>query len=410
MSRAQWLASLSAKSLALSVLGCLLAAGAAGAEKSYGPGVGDHEIKLGQTMPYSGPASAYGSVGLAEAAYIRMLNEHGGINGRKINLVSLDDGYSPPRTVEQTRRLIEDEQVLAIVGSLGTAANSAIQKYLNQRKVPHVFLSTGATKWGDPEHFPWTMGWQPNYQLEGRIFAHYARKAAPGGQIAVLYQNDDYGKDYLKGFREGFGDAAEKLIAVQVSYEVTDPTVDSQVVTLQASAATVFFDVTTPKFAAQAIRKLYDIGWRPLHLLNSVGSSTGAVMKPAGLERGQGIVSAHYQKDATDPRWADDAGMQEYLTFMKAYLPNVDTADSGTYAGYNIAHTLEHVLRQCGDNLTRENFMKQAGNIRDLELPMLLPGIKVNTSPTNFFPINQMQLVRFEGDGWVLFGDVQNGT
>jgi branched-chain amino acid transport system substrate-binding protein len=410
MSRAQWLASLSAKSLALSALGCLLAAGAAGAEKSYGPGVGDHEIKLGQTMPYSGPASAYGSVGLAEAAYIRMLNEHGGINGRKINLVSLDDGYSPPRTVEQTRRLIEDEQVLAIVGSLGTAANSAIQKYLNQRKVPHVFLSTGATKWGDPEHFPWTMGWQPNYQLEGRIFAHYARKAAPGGQIAVLYQNDDYGKDYLKGFREGFGDAAEKLIAVQVSYEVTDPTVDSQVVTLQASAATVFFDVTTPKFAAQAIRKLYDIGWRPLHLLNSVGSSTGAVMKPAGLERGQGIVSAHYQKDATDPRWADDAGMQEYLAFMKAYLPNVDTADSGTYAGYNIAHTLEHVLRQCGDNLTRENFMKQAANIRDLELPMLLPGIKVNTSPTNFFPINQMQLVRFEGDGWVLFGDVQNGT
>jgi branched-chain amino acid transport system substrate-binding protein len=410
MSRAQRLCSSSGKSLALSLVGLLLAAGAADAEKSYGPGISDSEIKLGQTMPYSGPASAYASVGLAEAAYIRMLNEHGGINGRKINLISLDDGYSPPRTVEQTRRLIEDEQVLAIVGSLGTAANSAIHKYLNQRKVPHVFLSTGATKWGDPEHFPWTMGWQPNYQLEGRIFAHYAKRAAPGGRIAVLYQNDDYGKDYLKGFRDGLGEAAEKLVVAQASYEVTDPTVDSQVVTLQASAATVFFDVTTPKFAAQAIRKVYDIGWRPLHLLNSVGSSTGAVMKPAGLQRGQGIVSAHYQKDATDPRWADDNGMQEYLAFMKAYLPNVDTADSGTYAGYNIAHTLEYVLRQCGDNLTRENFMTQAASIHDLELPMLLPGIKVNSSAANFFPVNQMQLVRFEGDGWVLFGDVQNGT
>ena len=410
MSHAKRLCAWLNKCLLLSLAGTLVAAAPARAEKRYGPGVSDSEIKLGQTMPYSGPASAYASVGLAEAAYFRMLNERGGISGRKVNLISLDDGYSPPRTVEQTRRLVEDEKVLAIVGSLGTAANSAIHKYLNQRKVPQVFISTGATKWGDPEHFPWTMGWQPNYQLEGRIFAHFASAAAPGERIAVLYQNDDYGKDYLKGFRDGLGNAAEKLIAIQASYEVTDPTVDSQVVTLQASGATVFFDVTTPKFAAQTIRKVYDIGWRPLHLLNSVGSSTGAVIKPAGLERGQGIVSAHYSKDATDPRWADDKGMKEYLAFMKRYLPNVDTADSGTYSGFNIAHTIEHVLRQCGDNLTRENFMKEAANIRDLEVPMLLPGIRVNTSPTNFFPVNQMQLVRFEGDGWMLFGDVQDGS
>jgi branched-chain amino acid transport system substrate-binding protein len=410
MSRAKRLRASLNKCMVLCLAGMLVAAATARAEKRYGPGVSDSEIKLGQTMPYSGPASAYASVGLAEAAYFRMLNERGGISGRKVNLISLDDGYSPPRTVEQTRRLVEDEQVLAIVGSLGTAANSSIQKYLNQRKVPHVFLSTGATKWGDPDHFPWTMGYAPSYQLEARIFVHYVLRTAPGSRIAILYQNDDYGKDYLKGFKDGLGDEAEKLIVTSMSYEITDPTIDSQIVTLQASSAQVFFDVTTPKFAAQAIRKMYDIGWRPLHLLNSVGSSTGAVMKPAGLERGQGIISAHYSKDATDPRWADDKGMQEYLTFMKLYLPNLDTADGGTYAGFNIAHTLEHVLRQCGDNLTRENFIREAASIRDLQLPMLLPGIKVNTSPTNYFPVNQMQLVRFEGDGWVLFGDVQDGT
>jgi len=382
----------------------------AAAEKRYGPGVTDTEIKLGQTMPYSGPASAYGSVGLTELAYIKMLNEQGGVNGRKINLVSLDDGYSPPRTVEQTRRLVEDERVLAIVGSLGTAANSSIHKYLNQRKVPHVFISTGATKWGDPEHYPWTMGWQPNYQLEGRIYAKYLQAAKPHARIAVVFQNDDYGKDYVKGFRDGLGAEADKLIVAETSYEVSDPTLDSQIVSLQSSGADVFFNVTTPKFAAQAIRKVYDIGWRPLHILNSVGSSTGAVMKPAGLERGQGIISAHYQKDATDPRWRDDQGMQDYLAFMKKYLPNADTADGGTYSGFNIAHTLVQVLTQCGDDLSRENFMRQAANLRDLELPMLLPGVKVNTGPGNFYPVNQMQLVRFEGDGWMLFGDVQGGS
>ena len=389
------------------VLLTAIAAGAA--EKRYGPGVSDSEIKIGQTMPYSGPASAYGAVGLTELAYLKMLNEKGGVNGRTINLISLDDGYLPPKTVEQTRRLVEDENVLAIVGSLGTAANSSIQKYLNQRKVPQVFISTGATKWADPEHFPWTMGWSPNYHLEARIYARYILKTISDARIAVLYQNDDYGKDYVEGFRGGLGEKAAKLIVAEASYEVTDATIDSQIVTLQASGANVFFNVTTPKFAAQAIRKVHDIGWRPIQFLNSVGSSTGAVMKPAGLERGQGIISAHFQKDATDPRWRDDEGMQEYLAFMKKYLPNIDTADGSTYTGFSIARTLVQVLTQCGDELTRENFMRQAANIRDLELPMLLPGIRVNTSPSNFFPVNQMQLVRFEGDGWVLFGDVLSG-
>jgi branched-chain amino acid transport system substrate-binding protein len=396
--------------LAAAGVALLTAVAAGAAEKRYGPGVSDGEIKLGQTMPYSGPASGYASVGLTEAAYIKMLNEQGGINGRKITLISLDDGYSPPKTVEQTRRLVEDENVLAIVGSLGTAANSSIQKYLNQRKVPQVFIATGATKWGDPEHFPWTMGWAPNYQLEARIYARYILQHVDKARIAVLYQNDDYGKDYVKGFREGLGEASAKLIVAQASYEISDATVDSQIVALQASDATVFFNVSTPKFAAQSIRKTYDIGWRPVQIINSVGSSTGAVMKPAGFERAQGLISAHYQKDATDPRWRDDTGMQEYLAFMKKYVPNIDPSDSGTYTGFNTIRTLVQVLRQCGDDLTRENFMRQAADLHELTLPMLLPGIKVNSGPTNFFPVNQMQLVRFEGDGWVLFGDVVGGT
>jgi branched-chain amino acid transport system substrate-binding protein len=388
----------------------LTAVAAGAAEKRYGPGVSAGEIKLGQTMPYSGPASGYASVGITEAAYIRMLNEQGGINGRKITLLSLDDGYSPPKTVEQTRRLVEDESVLAIVGSLGTAANSSIRRYLNQHYVPQVFITTGATKWGDPEHFPWTMGWAPNYQLEARIYARYVLQNIDNARIAVLYQNDDYGKDFVKGFRDGLGEAAAKQIVAQTSYEVSGATVDSQVVALQAADATVFFNVSTPKFAAQSIRKAYDIGWRPVQIINSVGSSTGAVMKPAGLERAQGLISAHYQKDATDPRWRDDAGMREYLAFMKKYVPNIDPSDSGAYTGYNTARTLAQVLQQCGDDLTRENFMRQAAGLHDLALPMLLPGVKVNTSPSNFFPINQMQLVKFEGDGWVLFGDVRGGT
>ena len=383
--------------------------GASAADKHYGPGVTDTEVKIGQTMPYSGPASGYASVGITEQAYYKMINEQGGVNGRKINLISLDDGYSPPKTVEQTRRLVESEQVLAIVGALGTAANTAIHKYLNDRKVPQLFISTGATKWGDPKRFPWTMGWQPNYQTEARIYARYILQHAPDARIGVLYQNDDYGKDYLTGFRDGLGDQADKMIVKVTSYEVTDPTVDSQIVSLQAAGATLFFNIATPKFSAMAIRKVFDIGWRPIQIVDSVGSSTGAAMKPAGFERTQGIISAHYQKDATDPRWKDDPGMREFLDFMAKRVPTVDVGDSGSYNGYNIARTFVQVLQQCGDELTRENLMRQAADLHDLALPMLLPGIKVNTSPTNFYPVNEMQLVRFEGDGWLLFGDVISG-
>ncbi|HUA52990.1 MAG TPA: ABC transporter substrate-binding protein [Candidatus Sulfotelmatobacter sp.] len=380
------------------------------ADKKYGPGVTDTEIKIGQTMPYSGPASGYASVGQTEQAYYKVLNAQGGVNGRKITLISLDDGYSPPKTVEQTRRLVESDQVLAIVGSLGTPSNTAIHKYLNGKKVPQLFISTGATKWGDPQHYPWTMGWQPNYQTEAHIFAKYVLAHVPAPKIGILYQNDDYGKDYVKGFRDGLGADAGKLIVKETSYEISDPTVDSQIVTLQGAGANVFFNVSTPKFSAMAIRKAYDIGWKPLHILNSVGSSTGAAIKPAGFERAQGIISAHYQKDATDPRWKDDKGMQDFVAFLTKNVPSVDPADSGSYNGYNIAMTFAQVLKQCGDDLTRENLMRQAANLHGLALPMLLPGITVNTSPTNFYPVNEMQLVRFEGSGWVLFGDVVSGS
>ena len=391
------------------VISVLLAGGASAADKQYGPGATDTAVKIGQTMPYSGPASGYASVGLTEQAYYKLINEQGGVNGRKIELISLDDGYSPPKTVEQTRRLVESDGVLAVVGALGTAPNTAIHKYLESKKVPHIFISSGATKWGDPKRFPWTMGWQPNYQTEARIYARYILQHVPNAKIGVLYQNDDYGKDYLVGFRDGLGERADKMIVKVESYEVNDPTVDSQIVSLQASGADLFFNVATPKFSAMAIRKAWDIGWRPVQIVNSVGSSTGAAMKPAGFERTQGIISAHYQKDATDPRWKNDPGMQDFLAFMAKYVPNVDVADSGSYSGYNIARTFVAVLKQCGDDLTRENIMRQAANLHDLELPMLLPGIKVNTSPTNFYPVNEMQLVRFEGDGWVLFGDVISG-
>ncbi len=386
-----------------------LATQADAADKKYGPGASDTEIKIGQTMPYSGPASAYASIGLTQQAYYKMLNEHGGVNGRKINLVSLDDGYSPPKTVEQTRRLVESEHVLAIVGALGTPPNTAIHKYLNDKKVPQIFIATGATKWCDPKHFPWTMGWAPNYQTEAHIYAKYILEHIRDAKIGILYQNDDYGKDYLKGLRDGLGDQADKLIVKVTSYEVSDPTVDSQIVSLQASGATVFFNVSTPKFAAQSIRKAYDIGWHPIHILNSVGSSTGAAIKPAGFERAQGIISAHYQKDATDPRWRDDPGFLEYKAFKDKYVPNVDVADSGTYTGFSTPQTFVQVIKQCGDDLTRENVMRQAANLHDLALPMLLPGIRINTSPTNFYPVNEMQLVKFQGDGWLLFGDVVSG-
>jgi branched-chain amino acid transport system substrate-binding protein len=379
------------------------------AQKKNAPGVSDSDIKIGQTMPYSGPASSYGAIGKAELAYFKKINDDGGINGRMLNLLSLDDGYSPPKTVEQIRRLVEQDQVAFIFQSLGTPSNSAIQKYLNDHKVPQLFVATGATKWNDPKNFPWTMGWQPNYQTEGHIYAKYLLTNKPDAKIAILFQNDDYGKDYVKGLKDGLGDKAGKMIVKEESYETSDPTVDSQIVSLQASGADAFLNATTPKFAAQAIRKAFDIGWKPLHFLNNVSISVGSVLKPAGLEKSVGVITADYRKDPTDPHWKDDAGYKQWLAFMQKYMPDADLGDNDYPYGMMAAMTMVQVLKQCGSDLSRENIMKEAANLKDLEMPMLLPGIKINTSPDSFAPIRQMQLQRFTGTTWELFGDVLSG-
>jgi branched-chain amino acid transport system substrate-binding protein len=396
---------------ALSAAIAMLAATSSGAlaQKKYDVGATDTEIKIGNIMPYSGPASAYGVIGKTEAAYFNKINAEGGINGRKINFVSYDDGYSPPKTVEQARKLVESDEVLLIFNSLGTPPNSAIQKYMNTKKVPQLFVSSGATKWNDPKEFPWTMGWQPNYQSESRIYAKYILKEMPNAKIAILYQNDDYGKDYVKGLKDGLGAKAASMIVAEESYEVTQPTIDSNIVKLKSLNADVFFNVTTPKFAAQAIKKMAEIEWRPLHFLNNVSSSIGSVMKPAGFENGQGIISSSYLKDASDPQWKDDAGMKAFDEFLAQYFPEGNRIDAYVMNGYTIAQGLVHVLKACGDNLTRENVMKQAASIRDLEIGSLLPGVKVNTSATDFAPLSQLQLMRFKGEKWDLFGDVISG-
>jgi branched-chain amino acid transport system substrate-binding protein len=389
---------------------CLaLAAGTAQAEKKYDPGVSDSEIKLGQSMPYSGPASAYGALGLAELAYFKMLNEQGGVNGRKINLISLDDGYAPPKAVEQTRKLVEEEQVLAIFQSLGTPSNTAIQKYLNNKKVPQLFIASGASKWGDPEHFPWTISWAPNYAAEARIYAKAILVEHPDAKVAVLYQNDDFGKDYVEAFHNQLGAKAASLIVKEVSYEVSDPTIDSQVVTLKGADADTFFNVTTPKFAAMSIRKAYDIGWKPVQYLANVSNSVASVLRPAGLEKAVGIISAAYLKDPNDKQWQDDPAYKDWLAWMNKYHPLADKGDVFNVYGYTVAETMAQVLRQCGDELTRENLMRQAASLKDLRLPMLLPGIAINTSATRFYPIKQQRLERFDGKAWVLFGDVIGG-
>jgi branched-chain amino acid transport system substrate-binding protein len=384
----------------------MLAATAAAADA---PGVTATEIKIGQTMPYSGPASAYGTIGKAEAAYFAMINGQGGVNGRKINLISLDDGYSPPKTVEQIRRLVEQEDVAFIFQSLGTPSNTAIQKYLNAKNVPQLFVATGASKWGDPDHFHWTMGWQPDYRTEARIYAKYILKEKPDAKIAVLYQNDDFGKDYLIGLKEGLRDKAAKMIVQEASYEVTDPTVDSQVVGLQSSGADVLLTAATPKFAAQTIRKVYDIGWKPLHFMTNVSISVASVMTPAGPEKGVGIITASYGKDPTDPKWQDDAGMKQWHEFMAKYYSDGDQKDASNVYGYGVAATLVQVLKQCGSDLSRENVMKQAANLKNFEVPTLLPGIKINTGPSDYYPIEQMQLQKWNGTTWVLFGEVISG-
>ena len=384
----------------------LLADSTALAEKKYDPGASDTEIKIGQTMPYSGPNSAYGTFGRAQAGYFKMINDRGGINGRKINFISLDDAFSPPRTVEQVRKLVEEEQVLILFQNLGTATNSAVHKYMNAKKVPQLFVSTGATKWGDPEHFPWTMGWQPNYQTEADIYAKYLLQNKPDARIAVLYANDDFGKDYLKGLHDGLGQQVNKLIIKEVTYEFADPTVDSQIVTLQSSGADTLFIIAGPKAAAQAIRKVSDVGWKPMTFLTNVSASVAAVLEPAGLEKSVGLVTALYMKDPTDPQWEKDAALKTWRDWMQKYYPDGNTSDVLNISGYAAAQTLVQVLKQCGDDLTRENIMRQAANLKNLEIPVLLPGIRINTSPTDFYPIEQLQLARFDGKRWVLFGEL----
>jgi branched-chain amino acid transport system substrate-binding protein len=376
------------------------------AQKKYDTGATDTEIKIGNIMPYSGPASSYGVIGKTEEAYFKKINAEGGINGRKINFISYDDAYSPPKTVEQARKLVESDEVLFVFNPLGTPPNTAIQKYLNSKKVPQLFVATGATKWNEPKDFPWTMGWQPNYQSESRIYAKYILKNKPDAKIAVLYQNDDYGKDYLKGFKDGLGDKAASMIIIEEPYEVSQPTIDSNIVKLKTLNADVFFNVSTPKFAAQAIKKMNEIGWKPLHFLNGVSSSIGSVIKPAGFENAQGIISSNYLKDPTDAEWKNDAGMKAWNEFLDKYYPEANRSDIFVMYAYTVAQGLEHVLRASGDNLTRENVMKQAASIKNLELGGLLPGIKVNTSATDFAPISQIQLQRMKGETWERFGEV----
>jgi branched-chain amino acid transport system substrate-binding protein len=382
--------------------------GAARAQNKYDTGATDTEIKIGNIMPYSGPASAYGVIGKTEQAYFKKINAEGGINGRKINFISYDDGYSPPKAVEQARKLVESDEVLLVFNPLGTPSNSAIQKYMNGRKVPQLFVATGATKWNDPKDFPWTMGWQPGYQSEARIYAKYLMKEKQDARIAILFQNDDFGKDYLKGLKDGLG-ARGSMIAAEESYETTEPSIDNHIVKLKASGADVFISITTPKFAAQAIKKLAELDWKPLHIVSNVSASVGSVLKPAGFENSQGILSAAYAKDGADPQWDNDPGMKKFYAFLERYDPEANRLDNSVVYGYGAAQTMVKVLEMCGDNLTRDNVMKQAASLKNFAPDTLLPGIAINTSAADFAPIEQLQMMRFKGEKWELFGDIISG-
>ncbi|NEV00943.1 ABC transporter substrate-binding protein [Bradyrhizobium uaiense] len=395
-------------SAALAGLLTIALAGAANAQKKYDPGATDTEIKVGNIMPYSGPASAYATIGKTEAAYFNKLNSEGGINGRKVNFVSYDDGYSPPKMVEQARKLVESDEVLLIFNPLGTPGNTAIQKYMNSKKVPQLFVSTGAAKWNDAKNFPWTMGWQPSYQVEARIYAKYILQKYPGKTIGVLYQNDDFGKDYLIGLHDGLGDAAKKLIVVESSYETTSPTVDSQIVQIKGANPDIFVNIATPKFAAQAIKKAAELDWHPVQFLTNVSVSIGGVMKPAGYEASQDILSTQYLKDPADHEWKNDPAMNEWREFMTKWYPEGDQNDASTVFGYGVAKGLEQVLRQCGDNLTRENLMKQAASL-NFEIGIYLPGTKIKTGPDDYAPIEQLQMMRFKGESWERFGPIMSG-
>ncbi len=395
------------KTLALGVvMGLGLGVGTATAAQ-YGPGASDTEVKIGNTNPYSGPASAYGTIGKGLAAYFRMINDQGGVNGRKINFITVDDGYSPPKTVEQVRRLVEQERVLFLFQTLGTPTNSAVYRSLNAKKVPDLFIATGASKWGaNPKKYPWVMGWQPTYRTEAKIYAKYVLQNIEDPKVAILYQNDDYGKDYLNGFLEGLGSKAGSVVVAQQPYEVTDPTIDSQIVQFKESGANVFFNVTTPKFAAQAIRKAYDIGWRPLHLLNNVSQSVGSVLRPAGLEASKGLITANYLMDPTDSQWHSHPDYKAWVAWMEKYYPEGDRTNSFNAYAYSVAATMVETLKRAGDNLTRENMLKQATSLKHWRAPMLLPGITITTSPTDYYPIECLQLSRFDGTTWKLFGEV----
>jgi branched-chain amino acid transport system substrate-binding protein len=400
---------LSRRALVLALAIVAVASGAARAQKHYAPGITDTEIKFGQTLPFSGPVSAYGQIGRAEAAYFHMINDEGGINGRKLNFVQLDDGYSPPKTVEQTRKLVEQESVAFIFSTIGTPTNIAIRKYMNDKKVPQLWIGSGGQQFDDPQHFPWTIAFLPSYVVEGRVYAKHILATKPDAKIAVLYQNDDFGKDLLQGFEEGLGSAAKTLIVARASYETTDPTVDQQILTLQGSGADTLFTIATPKFSAQAIRKVYDIGWKPYYFVNYTGSAVAAVIKPAGPEKAVGLISTAYLKDPSDPQWQSDKGYQEWLAWMDKYLPGGDKADLFNVTGYTEAMVLARILQKCGDDLSRENIMRQVTHIEHMSLPMLQPGVVLDTSPTDYVPVKQMRLVRFDGKTWVPFGEAIDG-
>jgi ABC-type branched-subunit amino acid transport system substrate-binding protein len=386
----------------LVVMGCKR--GEEGKSEDKASVAANSEIKIGQTMPYSGPASAYGTIGKVEAAYFQKVNKAGGINGHTINFISVDDGYSPPKAVEQVRKLVEQDQVLFIFQSLGTPSNAAIQPYLNTNKVPQLFVATGATRWNDPEHFPWTIGFNPSYELEGKTYGQYIVAHQPNAKVAVLYQNDDFGKDLLKGLKEGLGDKAKNVVA-EATYEVSDATIDSQIATLKSSGADTFVDVTTPKFAAQAIRKVYDIGWKATHYLSNVAASVGSVLTPAGLDKSVGLKTVGYFKDPTDKQWDDDPAMKEWRAFMKEYYPEGGLSDGNNTYGYIAAQTMEQVIKQCGNDLSRDNVLKQAANLKGFAPGLLLPGIKLETGPNDYALFDQLQLVRFDGTTWVITGD-----
>ena len=398
------------RSFLLSATGLAAGLAAPRLARADAPGVTATSIKIGHTCPYSGPASAYGAIGHGLTAYWKMVNDQGGIGGRKVEFISYDDGYVPARTVEQVRRLLEQDGVSFVLNPLGTPNNTAIEKYMNAKKVPQLFVATGADKWGDYKDYPWTMGWQPSYRTEAQIYAKYIGETVKDPKLAVLYQNDDFGKDYLIGLKDALGDKYDSVVIKTASYEVTDPTIDSQAITLQGSGANVLLTAATPKFAAQMIRKIYDIGWKPMHFMTNVSVSVGSVITPAGADKAVGMITAGYEKDWTDPRWRQDAGLQTWRAFMQKYLPDGDLTDVNYVYAFGVGLTAQTVLTQCGGDLSRENIMKQAANLRDLEVPTLLPGIKINTSPTNYHPIRQMQLEKWDGKLWAVFGNVIEGA